>query len=355
VWLTHTEADIKRGDWIDPDAGRVPFAEYAEAWINERPGLRMRTQELYRGLLRLHLLPTFGNRSVADVSFPTVRTWRKALLDAGVSEITVAKAYRLLRAIMNTAVEDGLTVRNPCRIKGGGLEPSPERPIVSIAQAYAIADAIQPRYRVLVLLAMFGSLRWGELMGLRRDHIDLAGRTVRVDSSAVESAQGISFGPTKTAAGRRSVAIPDVIVPELRWHLQRFAEPGPDGRVFVGPNGATPRRSNFNRIWRRAVTEAGVSAELHFHDLRHTGNTLAAATGASLRELMSRMGHASSRAALIYQHATSERDRVIADALNQLAQVSRPTTITPTDLARIWHETPKRSPKDQGQVGAHRS
>jgi integrase len=323
VWLTHTEADIKRGDWIDPDAGRVPFAEYAEAWINERPGLRMRTQELYRGLLRLHLLPTFGNRSVADVSFPTVRTWRKALLDAGVSEITVAKAYRLLRAIMNTAVEDGLTVRNPCRIKGGGLEPSPERPIVSIAQAYAIADAIQPRYRALVLLAMFGSLRWGELMGLRCDHIDLAGRTVRVDLSAVESAQGISFGPTKTAAGRRSVAIPDVIVPELRWHLQRFAEPGPDGRVFVGPNGATPRRSNFNRIWRRAVTEAGVSAELHFHDLRHTGNTLAAATGASLRELMSRMGHASSRAALIYQHATSERDRVIADALNQLAQVSR--------------------------------
>jgi integrase len=139
----------------------------------------------------------------------------------------------------------------------------------------------------------------------------------------VESAQGISFGPTKTAAGRRSVAIPDVIVPELRWHLQRFAEPGPDGRVFVGPNGATPRRSNFNRIWRRAVTEAGVSAELHFHDLRHSGNTLAAATGASLRELMSRMGHASSRAALIYQHATSERDRVIADALNQLAQVSQ--------------------------------
>jgi integrase len=323
VWLTHTEADMQRGDWIDPDAGRVPFGEYAEAWINERPGLRLRTQELYRGLLRLHLMPTFGNRTVADVSFPSVRAWRKALLDAGVSEITIAKAYRLLRAILNTAVEDGLILRNPCRIKGGGLEPTPERPIISIAQAYGIADAIQPRYRALVLLAMFGSLRWGELMGLRRNHIDFATGTVRVDSSAVESAQGISFGPTKTAAGRRTVAIPDVIIPELRWHLQRFAEPGPDGRVFVGPNGATPRRSNFNRIWRQAVTEAGVSPELHFHDLRHTGNTLAAATGASLRELMSRMGHASSRAALIYQHATNDRDRAIAEALNELAKTFR--------------------------------
>jgi integrase len=323
VWLIHTEADMQRGDWIDPNAGRVAFAEYAEAWINERPGLRARTQELYRGLLRLHLIPTFGQSSVADLSFPSVRAWRKALLDAGVSDVTVAKAYRLLRAIMNTAVEDGLILRNPCRIKGGGLEPSPERPIVSIAEAYAIADAIQPRYRALVLLAMFGSLRWGELMGLRREHIDVAARTVRVDASAVESASGISFGPTKTAAGRRTVAIPDVIVPELRWHLQRFAEPGSEGRVFVGPNGATPRRSNFNRIWRKAVTEAGVSSELHFHDLRHTGNTLAAATGASLRELMSRMGHASSRAALIYQHATTDRDRAIADALNQLAEISR--------------------------------
>jgi integrase len=104
-----------------------------------------------------------------------------------------------------------------------------------------------------------------------------------------------------------------VISPMVGWHLQR-AEPGPDGRVFLGPKGATPQRSNFNRIWQKALRDAGV-AGLRFHDLRHTGNSLAASTGASLRELMDRMGHGSARAAMIYQHATRDRGREIADAI----------------------------------------
>jgi len=68
------------------------------------------------------------------------------------------------------------------------------------------------------------------------------------------------------------------------------------------------------------VRLAGLDAGFRFHDLRHTGNTLAAATGASTKELMSRMGHASPRAALIYQHATSYRDAVIAAALSDLVE-----------------------------------
>lgn len=330
-----------REEWIDPWGARIAFGAYATRWIDERPDLRVRTVELYQSLLRLHLAPAFGNGPVADVTFPAVRTWRKERLDAGVGPVTVAKAYRLLRAIMATAVEDGLIRQNPCRIKGGGVEASPERPIVTITELYAIADAIQPRYRALVLLAMFGSLRWGELMALRAEHLDLDGRLVRVEASLVETTQGTVLGPTKTTAGGRTVAISDVIVPDLRWHLQRFAEPGPAGRVFVGPKGATPRRNNFNAIWRKAVTDAGLSRELHFHDLRHSGNTLAAATGASLAELMRRMGHASSRAALIYQHATNERDRAIADALDELAKFAREHAVTQeeaggsgTDLTR---------------------
>lgn len=87
--------------------------------------------------------------------------------------MTVAKAYRLLRAILNTAVEDGLIRRNPCRIKGAGIERSPDRPVLTVTQVYALADAIGPRYRVLVLLATFASLRWGELAALRRYDVDL--------------------------------------------------------------------------------------------------------------------------------------------------------------------------------------
>ena len=119
---------------------------------------------------------------------------------------------------------------------------------------------------------------------------------------------------SKSRAGRRVVSFPREIAPELRWHLDRFVEPGADSLVFVGPKGGRPRRSNFRDIWIIARDEADLPG-LHLHDLRHTGNTMAAATGASLRELMERMGHSSPRAALIYQHATRERNETIAAAM----------------------------------------
>ena len=109
-----------------------------------------------------------------------VRRWRKKLLDSGVSEITAAKAYRLLRAVFNTALDDGLIKRNPCRIKGAGNEHSPERPVLTVTQVYALADAVGLRYRALILLAAFTSLRWAELAALAPADIDLDARTVRV-------------------------------------------------------------------------------------------------------------------------------------------------------------------------------
>ena len=118
----------------------------------------------------------------------------------------------------------------------------------------------------------------------------------------------------KSRAGRRTVSFPQDIAGELRWHLECFAVPGAQGLVFVGPLGGRLRRSNFRDLWLVALEDAGLS-DLHLHDLRHTGNTMAAATGASLRELMERMGHSSSRAAMIYQHASRERDEAIAAAM----------------------------------------
>jgi len=123
-------------------------------------------------------------------------------------------------------------------------------------------------------------------------------------------------------------AFPADLVPELRWHLERFAQPGERGLVFVGPKGAPLRRSNFRPIWAKACTAAGVPG-LHFHDLRHTGGTLAAATGATLKELMARLGHSSARAAMIYQHATRDRDQVIANALGGLARQARADAVQP--------------------------
>ena len=126
----------------------------------------------------------------------------------------------------------------------------------------------------------------------------------------------------KSRAGRRVVSIPPEIVPDLQAHLDGFAEDGPNGRVFVGPRGGSLRRSGFRRIWNKVRADVGLP-DLHFHDLRHVGNTLAASTGASLKELMARMGHASTRAALIYQHASQDRDKVIAAALGDAFKVAR--------------------------------
>jgi integrase len=135
-------------------------------------------------------------------------------------------------------------------------------------------------------------------------------------------AGGLRPETPKSKAGRRTVAFPAELVPELRWHLERFAEDGSRGAVFVGPKGGRLRRSNFRKIWNKARLSVGLP-ELHFHDLRHTGGTLSAATGASLKELMARLGHSSVRAAMIYQHATSDRDRAIAQALGGLVREVR--------------------------------
>jgi integrase len=319
-WLTLTEAEIIQGDWIDPDAGRVLFGRYALVWIEERPGLRPKTVQLYRYLLRSHIDPAFGARSLADIKEPDVRRWRKNLLDAQVSAVTVAKAYRLLKAIFNTAVDDGLIRRNPCRIKGAGQERSPERPVLTVPEVYALADAISARYHALVLLAVFGSLRWGELAALRRSDIDIQARTVRVARQLSEQrGGGFAFGPPKSDAGQRIVAIPEMITPALASHIVTYAVAGDDGLVFTSPEGAPLRLSNFcRRVWRPALRAAGLPM-IHFHDLRHTGNQLAAHAGANLRELMDRMGHSTARAAMAYLHRSDERQQAIADELSRQA------------------------------------
>jgi integrase len=154
---------------------------------------------------------------------------------------------------------------------------------------------------------------------LRRRDIDLEALTVTVRRAQAELQDGRLFDKApKSAAGVRTVSFPAELLGDVTRHLEDFAAPGRDGHVFVGPQGGQLRRSNFRDDWVKARKAAGVTAELHFHDLRHTGHTLASTAGASTRELMTRMGHSSSRAALIYQHMTSDRDRAIADRLGAM-------------------------------------
>ena len=379
--LVLIEAQISAGNWTNPERGKVKLEDYAATWITQRPGLRPRTVDLYRWLLKKHIAPYIGSVAVGKMSAALVREWRAKLLANGVSVSMTAKAYRLLRAIMTTAVDDdGLLSRNPCRIKGASDEHAGERPVLTVGQVYDLAgrvgmrpvgniratpegyrlrfarhgvmrpapgryatraeaeralwkmagegraDSTQDgRFRAMVLLTTFASLRWGEVTALTRADLDLKARTVRVRATYVRCDSGpLLLGPPKSRAGRRIVGIPAAIVPDLENHLAKYVKPDAGALVFTGIMGVPIRRQNFNKLtgWPHAVEAIGTPG-LHFHDLRHTGNQFAANSGAGLRDLMMRMGHDSERAAMIYQHEARGADKAITDAIDKHVEDER--------------------------------
>jgi integrase len=329
AYIVKERAALLQGTWVDPKAGKVRLDAYAAQWLLQRTALRPRTVELYEYLLRLHVLPGLGSSPLEKITPMQIRAWHARLsTEHHVSATTAAKAYRLLRSILSTAVDDELLSRNPCVLRGAGVERSVERPTISINDVSAIADAVDPRYRAMVQLATWAGLRFGEVGGLKRLDVDLKAGTVRIERQLLELKSGKHVeGPPKSAAGHRLIALPPHVVPEIALHLASFVGSEPTSHVFTSPDGNPLRRSNFNRrVWQPACAAVGIQG-FRFHDLRHTGNTFAASTGASTKELMARMGHASPRAALIYQHASPERDRVLADALSRLVGTSqaRPT------------------------------
>ncbi len=334
-YLTLVESQMMKGEWIDPARSAVTLADYGDRWIQQRPGLRPRTVELYEQLFRTHIKPYLGGYSLGRLTTPAVREWRSELLDNGVSQSVAAKAYRLLRAILNTAMrEDELIRVNPCRIPRADQEKTPERPALSVPQVFQLADLMpHKRYRALILTTTFACLRWGEVTALRRSDVDLAAGTVRVERAYGEQrGRGLVLGPPKSRAAVRIVSMPGPVVAELARHLAEDVPADSSALVFSGPSKARPplRRNNFRKLvnWGEAVEKVGVP-NLHFHDLRHTGNTLASRTGASTRDLMARMGHDSPRAALIYQHTNSAADQAIAQALStELASYSLATHVS---------------------------
>jgi len=186
-YLALLEAQIRRGEWIDPGLGKVTVEDYAGRWISEQAGLRPRTVEQYRYMLRRHITPSLGDVPVGKLDTPMVREWRARLVADGVSETMAAKAYRLLRAVMMTAVnEDRIILRNPCRVRGADKEQPKERPVLTVGQVVALADAVPRRYRAMILLTTFASLRFGEVTALERDDIDLEAGTVRVRRAHLE-------------------------------------------------------------------------------------------------------------------------------------------------------------------------
>ena len=287
------EVDKRAGTYADPALGKTPLAEWAARWEATQVHLRRSTQTRDRLLLERFILPRFGRRQLAAIGQLDVRQWVADLTAQGLAPSTVAKCYQVLGKVMAAAVDAGLIARSPCRaIKLPRVERESPR-FLTPAEVARLADAIDPRYRALVLVGAYGGLRIGELAGLTRRRVDLLRGTVEVAEIITEVEGHLGGGLPKTAAGRRTVGLPRRVVAELEHHMMTFTASGPDAFVFTAPAGGPLRATGFRgRVWRPATIAAGLEG-LKVHELRHTAVALWIAAGASPKEVAARAGHTS--------------------------------------------------------------
>jgi integrase len=236
----------------------------------------------------------------------------------------------LLRTILASAVTDDLIDANPARIVGAGRVTRVHKvKPATVTEIGALAAAMPDRLQLAVLLGAWCALRFGETVELRRGDVDLGAEVIRIRRAAVRVKQDIAdeespryayqVGSPKSDASIRDVTIPPHLVPIIEEHLTKHVGTARDSLLFpaVGGRGHL-QPATLYRHWYKARASIGRD-DLRWHDLRHSGAVLAAATGASLAELMARLGHSTPQAAMRYQHAAAGRDREIAALLSKLA------------------------------------
>lgn len=323
IWLNRERRLIELDEWTSPyvreaeaKASNLTLGEYVKPWLTDRT-LKPRTRHLYQTLLDRFILPELDGVEMRALTPTMVRQWHARVAPGTPTQRS--QAYGLLRTIMNSAVREELIERNPCTIPGAAsvararrIEPA------TVEQVEIIANAVPEKYRAMILLAAWCALRFGELAELRRRDFDLAKGVINVRRAIVRVGGVVIVGTPKSRAGIRSVSIPPHLLPGLRRHLQLFATPGRDGLLFPSTTGSQLAESTVARVFRRARKLAGRD-DLAFHHLRHTGAVLAATSGATLSDLMNRLGHSTAGAALLYQHAAQDRDLEIARRLSLLA------------------------------------
>lgn len=329
-WLTRVEADLSRGVHLDDRAARETFGDYALAVLRDAVATEKigpRWEETCKRNLRLHMA-SLKDVPLRALSATTVREWYASALRGKGGKTSIAQSYRFLRMVMNTAVREGLILRSPCQIKSAGVVKPAERPVATPAEVVALVEAITPRYRAAVLIAAWCGLRRGELAGLRVSDVDLTGHTIWVRKNRLELLESpVAFDKDpKSEAGKRPVAIPPHIVPAIREHIERYA--GPD-RLFVSRDGSALRGNTVYQAFVRARKKTGLD-QFTMHDMRHTGSTLAAQTGATLADLMKRLGHSTLAAARRYMHTVDGRDQEIAKRLSELARTGDSSALPKT-------------------------
>jgi integrase len=328
-FLATVEADKLRGTYRAPRVVTDTLGDYGTRWIEDRPRLKASTRHQYEVDFRLHIEPTLGSTVLDQIEPDDIRRWYSRLSDglrASLAEsgrngsATVARSYRLLRAILQTAVDDDILTRNPCRIPGAGDARSPERPVLSAQEIGRLADEVPVSYRAFVLVAGFTGLRAGEIAALRLSDLDLrrGNAVLRVNRRFYRVAGTLTVDTPKSEAGARTLPLPAFVADELRAHLVEFRpDAGPSDLVFV-TSGGRDVLDGYSQVVRRALDRIG-RTDARAHDLRHSALTSAAEHGATLATLMQMAGHSTPDAAQRYQHATLEHSRRVAAAVDQSA------------------------------------
>lgn len=354
AWLADERRSISTGQWTPPKeraavrrAKTLAFGEYAEAWlagrkVRGRP-IADRTRDGYRDLLDRFILPTFGDVPLKSITPEMVDHWYE--LTAIGRPTYQARAYSLLRTILGSAVDRSLiATANPAKVRGGGSTKRAKKiQPATLAELGVIAAAMPERRRLMVVLAAWTALRFGELAELRRSDVDLKAGVIHVRRGVVRVRQVDADGlvtmvrkvkAPKTEAGERDVPIPPHLFDDLREHLTIHAEPGRDGLLFparsgeqlspsvfygrealLNPDGTIKQKGHGYYEARRAAGRP----DLNFHALRHTGLTNAAVAGATLAELMALAGHSTPGAAMRYQHAAQDRMQELAKRMSAMA------------------------------------
>ncbi len=342
AWLAQQVVDINTGSWSTSKSRAsvsISFGDYSKRWLENRlvrgEPLSPRTTALYDDILSRFILPTFENRPVHLIEREDVDDWYRKTAKGRPTRRS--QAYSLFRAILNTAVDDGHLAINPARIKGAGQ--TPRRHVIhpaTLDELVTITEAMPERLQLLVQLAAWCGLRYGELIELRRKDVDTKDGVLRIRRSAVlvthprtpdrPAWSEIIPKPPKSDAGIRDVGIPLDLMPMVKKHLANVSI-GPEALLF--PSAADPNKwmmpSTLAKTYFKAREKAG-RPDLRFHDLRHTAAVYAAQIGATLPELMNRLGHSTSAAAMRYQHLAQGRDAVVTAALSDVRASHRMRT-----------------------------
>ena len=300
--------------------GRTYAARFRDT-LAEATQYRAPYRENYEYHLEQSILPTLGDSVLTEITPEDVRGWFACL---GTERQTRnARAYGVLTAVLNTAVDDGLLGRSPARIKGASTVRRTKRNVVLLEadELASLADKMPDELRLTVLLAGWCGLRRGELFALTRGDIAAECSTVRIDKGVVLVNRRYVSGPPKTRESKRTVTVPTHLRSMIKQHLREHVGAAKSALLFPDPvTGSFYTEGRFRGPF-FAAREAIGHPGLHFHDLRHFGGVMAAVAGATTREVMDRLGHTTSSAAMRYEHVAAGRADTLAARLSALARV----------------------------------